>query len=262
MDKLTEFSQRSEALRYHIARHSVTLVTCSNGTPKDLGSGTCIQYNGHFGIATAAHVVRGVEPKDVAIVYKSSATELNSYFASILTNGGDDDDPLDVAFLQLSNEGVAELQQHKSFLPPTRVRAGVSTLTDDLFVVYGTPREFINDELLKSKQLEARPMAYVTVSPEVWPSKLVRSNDIALEYPERGNILTADGTPTTLPNAEGLSGGGVWVESARKEGIWSPEDALSVGIEVSWHPGERWVRGNQIQHVLSLFANLPNRHYR
>lgn len=257
MDKLTEFSQRSEALRYHIARHSVTLVTCANGIPKDLGSGTCIEYDGNFGIATAAHVVLGVEAKDVAVVYKPSATKLNTYITTILLNGGGEGDPLDVAFLQLSKEGVAELRQHKSFLPAARFRPGVSILTDDLFVVYGTPRDFIDDELLKHKHLKAHPMAYITVSLEELPSGLVQSNDLALEYPEQGNICTADGKSAVLPNAKGLSGGGVWVASARKGGIWSPEDAVLVGVEVSWYPRGRWVRGNQIQHVLSLVDSIP-----
>lgn len=133
MNDLSEFSQCSEALRYHIARYSVTLVTYPDGVPKELGSGTCIEHNGNFGIATAAHVIRDVKPEEIAIIYKPSATNLNSYVTSTLFNGGRDKDPLDVAFLRLSDDGLAELKTYKSFLPDSRLRQGVSIIRDDMF---------------------------------------------------------------------------------------------------------------------------------
>jgi len=258
MNTLSEFSQRSEALRHHIARYSITLVTCSDGVPNGLGSGTCVEYNGIFGIATAAHVVRDVKSEEISIIYKPSATNLNSYVTSTLFNGGRDKDPLDVAFLLLSDDGLNEINKYKTFLPCSRLRRGVSIVMNDLFVVYGTPSELLDPAALEKKELRAQPIAYVTISLDKLPGQLIESNDIALEYPKYGNIITEDGSPANLPKAEGLSGGGMWIASAHKEGIWSPEDAALVGVEISWHPRERWIRGNQIQHVLSLLPGPTN----
>ncbi|SFM77044.1 hypothetical protein [Rugamonas rubra] len=255
MDDLVEFTQRSEALRHHIARYSVTLVICSNGTPIEIGSGTCIERDGIFGIVTAAHVVKGVAYKDIAVIYSHIPSRLNSYITATFINGGDEDDPLDVAFLHVSNAGLTELRLHKSFLPAERFRHDISILANDMFIVYGTPRELLDDQALENNEVKAHPMAYLTVSLEKLPVNFLVANDIAIEYPKDGNIFTADGKLALLPAAEGLSGGGVWIASANKDGLWSPEDARLVGVEISWHPRERWVRGNQIQHVLPLIMN-------
>jgi hypothetical protein len=84
--------------------------------------------------------------------------------------------------------------------------------------------------------------------------------DTYVAWPE-GEVSpgSPDGWLKTLPTAPGMSGCGIWLVMHRDGSIWVPDKMRMVAIQHSWHEGERWLRGTQIQHWLRMVADdLPD----
>jgi hypothetical protein len=82
-----------------------------------------------------------------------------------------------------------------------------------------------------------------------------RSKDVCVRYDEQ-SILVNDGSSFEMGTPHGLSGGGLWALPLPRAGaIWSPEDAMLIGIERSWLEHSRIVFCTQMQHWLRLVAD-------
>ncbi|MEN6468215.1 MAG: hypothetical protein ABFD45_04595 [Smithella sp.] len=59
-----------------------------------------------------------------------------------------------------------------------------------------------------------------------------------------------------MPEPFGLSGGGLWALPITQQGeLWTPDNAMLIGIEKSWFSKSQMVRCTQMQHWLRCVAN-------
>lgn len=271
MTDLAEFQHAVEAAKVQLGRYSVTLVTVSeNGIPDDIGSGTCVDLDGRRGIFTAAHVVLKTPADRISIGLPISGG-FNSYIRSVHLEGGKWDDlglerdPIDVAFLELTDEGIQAISRSKEFLKNDRIEKGVS-YRERQFLVYGTPRALLEEAAIAQEKLILRPICYATVPSKERPGETTIDDHILLEFPTEENIWTANGEPLDVHIPEekklvsdpgGFSGGGIWTMRSEKSVVWSPESIALVGIQTGWLENRRLLVGNQIQHAIAAATNAP-----
>ncbi len=261
-ERLKQFMDDSERIRAHLRDFSVTIVTMTaEPKPAAIGSGTLVKIGERYGIFTAAHVVRDVPKERFCLVFAERQEGLNAFISSVRLEGGrtypdGTSDLLDVAFLELSAEGVETVGRHKQFLPESRIEVGTA-YRDARFVAYGTPRALLTG---REKQLEAKPLFYVTEATNVRVNGRTVADHIFLEYPETENIHLTDGSVFGLTPKEGrlvadpagISGGGIWTPRLEGGDYSQPETFVLVGVLTSFTPEVRHIVGNQIQHALKV----------
>ncbi|MCB4349914.1 hypothetical protein LA345_39690 (plasmid) [Burkholderia vietnamiensis] len=269
-ERLKQFMDDSERIRAHLRDFSVTIVTMTaEPKPAAIGSGTLVKIGERYGIFTAAHVVRDVPKERFCLVFAERQEGLNAFISSVRLDGGraypdGTSDLLDVAFLELSAEGVETVGRHKQFLPESRIEVGTA-YRDARFVGYGTPRTLVAGS---GTQLRAKPLFYVTEATSVRTNGRTIDDHIFLEYPRAGNIHLADGSAfglkpdesRLLDDPRGISGGGIWTPRLDGGDYSNPETFALVGILAGFIPGCRHIVGNQIQHALMVInkAVEPN----
>lgn len=258
-DRLDRFRLAIDALRQSLATHSVTLLVWTRPEgPPGRGSATCVELRGMRCLVTAAHVVRNQLPENIGIVFSPSPRPNNAFVQSVKYVGGGEDEPLDIAVLVLSDAGADEIAKYKTFVGEERLLPNISSESDRLFVVYGTP-EILSPMNEEQKQLQAVPLCYATISMSSMPVGLDPLNDIALEYPKATNISVTEVGAVEAPSPPGMSGGGIWLVAEPVEGqFWNPQESKLVGVQHGWYKKAEWVRGTQIQHGVALLNKVDD----
>lgn len=244
--------QGSLGLTKHIERFGVGLLELHGDHPAGIASGTCVQIDQTFLIATAAHVLAGTELDNLFVVpaggphgREDRVPFIRSGFA-----GGGTRDGVDVAYLQVQERDLLRLG--KQFLPHVRI-AQIGPPRGRALTVWGAPAGLIDVERFqRTKNLivrfEAVTSAHVTPEFEGADPAI----DIALDYRRSEPSLRADGERATLPAGPGFSGGGIWTPGFDESALWSPEAARLVGIQHAWNEVVGYMRGTQIRHWLRL----------
>lgn len=160
----------------------------------------------------------------------------------------------DVAFLELAPEHAGALE--KEFVDAARLQVGISGLPDDNVLVYGYPSEKVDRALFDEKKLRVQPVGFLTPTMPLdsiknFAGTLRPEYDLVFEYPKKGNYLVTGEAVPKMPEAPGISGGGVWATCVREDGVWAPDKCRLIAIERSWVKFE-WARCTQIQHWLDL----------
>lgn len=232
--------------------------TCSLLMPKDaprrVGSGTVVLIGDFAVIATAAHVMRGWAPEDIALCgWYDDDTRIPVPRQPATTDG-----VLDVGALVLSREALGGSRIEG--LPLSRIETCISHLDDDPVVLCGTPSSGLRrDQEPTFLSLEYKPLACMTMPIQEWPQHIEdrsadAAKDIFLRYSNE-HLFDESGrkTPSTAPF--GMSGGGIWrIRLDPGEDIWSPNTATLIGIQSSTKGKTDWpwLRGTQIQWWLRL----------
>jgi hypothetical protein len=247
------------ALAKHLGRSSVCLIGSDKSGPHEAASGTCICLGGRFFIATAAHFLKAYPDSDVFVVSSSTPSRNRTPFLHRGSVGGESDDRVDVAFLELDAADAKALG--KQFIDSSRLHLGFSSASTDSLVVHGFPTESMDRTRFAENILGVEPLGYVTRAIDVSAVqhskvKLDPHYDVCLEYPRGGNVII--GHPDrALPKAPGISGGGVWVIDMQSPTIWSPDGARLIAIEHEWREYE-YLRGTLIRHWVELVGSeLP-----
>ncbi|HPH64525.1 MAG TPA: hypothetical protein PLF40_02230 [Kofleriaceae bacterium] len=245
----TIFGHVNNVVLAYLQRISVALVGMENGRPHAIGSGTCIEIGGRFFVATAEHVISPYSNENLLIV---SRLERQDWTPRILGRG--EDSTLDVGWLELDADVVGEMDRY--FIPISKLRSFCHHVGQDIAVVHGFPRQFVDVDDAKML-LAVQPLCYgsTTLDTADMP-ELIVSRDIYLPFPNE-DITKSDGSPAPPVAAPGMSGGGIWSVNVNADGVWSTESCRLIGIEHSWLRF-KWVKGTQIQHWLQLLVrDLP-----
>lgn len=261
--------KRVPLINAELSKHAVAVVPVRDNAmavdPRtgvaEQGSGTCIRIAGRFFISTAAHVLDN-DPKMHALLTPRRTDRLRKIVGGGKRGGGRHDE-LDVAWLELSGAAAKTLDRH--FLPLERMRARCDGRGEHL-AFYGAPA----DDQKKSVAEDGLPV--VTAIGSFWATKpLTERADLGyepeldrriyLDWPTQ--IIGHDGEPYPLPEAWGMSGGGIWALNLRDDApeTWRPEYAQLVGIETGWLRHDvprRHLRGYQMHSWLRMLAeDLP-----
>lgn len=246
------FIKSGETLVRHFDNITVAIMVMENGEPQELASGTCIKIGESYLIATAAHVLDSIDIAKLCLIPKGGCGP--GATVGIIAKGAEGgklSDPVDVAWLEISPKDVTRMR--KTFIGIERLSPGVAHLEDDYILVSGYPRILSKPDVTKSIMTVQPIGCYTyTLPPGKWPSCAAgESFDVFLDYPQEVTIPMS-GEILKVPDAPGLSGGGIWAANIRREGLWSPEFSHLIAIDISWHPDERWVRGTQVGHWIDL----------
>jgi hypothetical protein len=103
---------------------------------------------------------------------------------------------------------------------------------------------------------KSRPIGYAGTS--TWTTaRQVQArpeHDLFITYPKEVQGDLPAMWQRRVPDAPGLSGGGIW-RPAWASPDWSPASARLVGIQRSWSPDARWLRGTLILDWLHMLRD-------
>jgi len=240
----------------HALRSSIALVFFHTDGSVFIGSGTCIRIGNQYFIATAAHNFLRIESDDQIVIVKPDKWSREHVpFIRRNSTSGDDDDNVDVGWIELSFDVQAEL--NRDFVPLERLRPSANPIPGTFYLVLGSPAQFVSKELLESGKLAIEPMTLLTYSPEQATSGVSVDPRIDMLLDYSGEARRYDSTRRiVLPEPHGMSGGSIWEITPPNPGqIWSPDGASIVGIEKSWIRGKCQLKGTQVRHWLNLISN-------
>lgn len=235
----------TEALTRYLDTRAVSIVGSVDGRPNEIGSGTCIQLGGHYFIATAAHVIESY-PSERLFLVAQNASQVGT--VPILGRGKRND--VDVAWLEISPTDAHDVP--RDFATLEQLQPHCADVGEDLAILYGSPRDRV--QVLSEHELEIAPVGFVTGAPNApaLPNDVDESAHLFLAYPREART-DVHGNAVEAVEAQGFSGGGVWLSHVNDRGVWSPESARLVAIQTSWMPW-RWLRCTQIQLWLGMVA--------
>ncbi|MGB5848968.1 MAG: hypothetical protein WBH40_10805 [Ignavibacteriaceae bacterium] len=242
--------QSTLSLTKYLDNISIAIIgTDKNQQPAEIGSGTCIKIGDTYLIATAAHCIRGYKMDDLFLIHSKSPKPKDISINKIGFRGGGDCDLLDIAWLELTEETARTIE--KEFIDLKDIVIDIYHIHDDLTFVSGFPGALI-DHVKENKLLSVTPIGYLTITIDP-PSigQTINKYDIFFDYPKDGNLVF-DNRAKELPDPKGISGGGFWSLNINTEGIWSNQKIKLFGIDRSWSPTKRWIKGIQIQHWLKM----------
>ena len=220
------------------------------------GSGTCIRIADRFFIATAAHVIDEF-PKTRYMILSPTRTDQVRRIVGGDRRGGGDYDSLDVGWLELSSGAAASLR--RSFLPVERIHARCDGAGENL-AFYGAAEQ----DQQTSTAADGLPV--ITANGYFWATRALvdradlgyepdMENRLYLDWPKE--IVGHDGGPYPLPDAPGMSGGGIWALNLNRLAgdAWRPQHAQLIGIETGWIRRDvprRHLRGYQMHTWLQM----------
>lgn len=245
------------AMRHYLDIRLVPIFTRYREKAFSIGSGTCLKIKDRYFIITAGHVISDYSKKDISILLAGWGKS-PLHVTNFLNIGYIDDEAsgLDIGYLEISKEEAEKLQ--KEFIEPNVFRTNINHLTNDTVLSCGYP-----DEIIKREQTEdfnrytvrASHFQTMTLPADKWPENFNNGIHILLKYPKM--VEDVDGNSVKIPDAPGISGGGIWAMNAKFDGIWSTGITNLIGIHTRWNSKERFLVGVQIQH----WINLINRNY-
>jgi hypothetical protein len=247
--------QYTGAMKEHLYRRSVVLLL---GDPRDstspgTGSGTCVQIGGRYLIGTAAHNLDDVnEAIQVGVAALGEIGKCSRQTPRVVgwgRRGGGDFDRLDLAWLELEPRAMPHWipEWNRTFVTLDRISLIQPSLGRAAYLL-GQPHDYRRDKAIAGvPTVGLHPLPYMAavLSPQS-PEEAAR--DVLMYYPSE--MSSAEGRKSA-PDPHGLSGCGLWMVNAEEGGVWTPDRAQLVGIQISARPQE-WLRGNLMREWLRL----------
>jgi hypothetical protein len=231
---------------------------CERGL--DRGTGTCIAVGGRYFVATAAHHFVDVPEKPYLVgVTPLSASPTREIFRATSHGyrGGGKGDPMDVAWLEVTERTAADLG--REFLSLDGIETGGEDREGEPIFSYGFPFWMETTETAEGRAFGLAAQCYSTVLLDA--RRIVAecapdpTFDLFARYTAGPNDEIHEGRMANMPDARGLSGGGFWRFNIGKPTLWTPRDVKLVGIEHQYCPAGGWFRATKVHHWLRLVAD-------
>lgn len=244
------------AMRFHLDNRLVPVIIRYKEKAVRIGSGTCLKIKDRYFIITAGHVISENEEKYKSILL-AGAGRPPQHVTNFKNIGYvvDEANGIDIGYIELS-KGESE-KLGKIFIEPNVFKSNINHLKEDATLVCGYPGEVIKRKQTADKNIytvRAIHFQTITMPPNKWPKRFSIENHILLEYPKM--VEDRNGNSVKIPDAPGISGGGIWALNAKIKGIWSPEVTNLIGIQSLWNPKKRFLVGIQIQHWTNLINSI------
>lgn len=240
------------AMRHYLDNRLVPIITTENEMFKRMGSGTCIRIKDKYFIFSAGHVIKNHKNNNESLLLGSWDLNSPNVTDFIKTDYIDDDENIiDIGYIEISKDNAKTLG--KIFVDFEVIKTNVCELKNDEVLVSGYPDEIRSvEEKGKFNVHTVRASHYRgrTIPTIEFPLHLSLEKHIVIKYPEFAEDSL--GKKIKLPDAPGISGGSIWAMNAKTKGIWSPDNTNFIGIQISWHPKNRYLVGMQIQFLINL----------
>jgi hypothetical protein len=237
--------------------------TMQNNKGIQCGSGVLLQVGEKHFIVTAAHTFDILTKADLGVgitngVINDKLIELNNITVrtSQTTDPIDrEDDPFDIAVLELPGDVGVEVSRGKRFLHLNELDPFDRQDPRSWYMVFGYPTAW-NPSDDEGKRVHSTACSLNTFLYCGERGKLPREcpvTEILMDFKKEHCIPDKEGDPDP-PNPNGMSGCGIWrlahagIETTR----WKPGDARLVGIEHTWNKDFHVLRGTRISCALQL----------
>lgn len=250
--------------------HSAALRLIDTTDESEGGSGVAVKIGERFFVATAEHIMKPNHRYEIAP--RPAEGRIREFAA----RGCDPE--ADVAFLEV-RAGDARGMENR-FWPDTRLLESVDQHEEWPVVMVGYPGQFLKPiaerwsgtQVERTVRCDAFTYMTATLRDADWPAGPfergpVAERDIFLHYDPEHQLHplrpdTVGSPPPSIrsapPPLKGVSGCGIWLPAHVTSPIWQPQ-AFLVGIQVSYFPTQKWIRGTFIRHWLNLIArNYPD----
>ncbi len=105
-------SQHTLAMLEHVGKRVVAIfLHATNEEPLGIGSGICLEIAGRFFIATAAHNILDVAPEQIRVIGSATRTDLTPRLLGSGLRGGRDEDPQDIAWLEVPAKAAKPMER-------------------------------------------------------------------------------------------------------------------------------------------------------
>lgn len=218
------------------------------------GTGTLVRVGSHALLATASHVVIGRRAEAITLMHQSTALPREGLVRAIHCHSVDEDDPIDVAVLELDPATLSFSEW--GFVDLDDVELTGPYVAGDLLAVHGYPSQFRRPNA-RTKVLMVDPFMYLApvVKSKEWPRINPPANpriELMMRYLHHQPV--PGHRHRQSPDLRGVSGGGIWaVKNTRA--LWAPSMAKLVAIQRSWID-KRLIVGVQVRHWLELVARV------
>ncbi len=234
-------------LASYAAGRSAALLLFPRPHQVDVGSSTCIRIDGRFFLATAGHNIEDLA-HDAQIKVLAAGSERPLPFVGRNSRRFEGSATVDVAWIELHPE--AARRSRLEFLALSQIARGRAPKRDAACFVQGFPSAMVTVRDDATVDVDPSPMGFLTrpIAASARGARHQPGIDFAVEYAAHDG-----GAARALPNAPGLSGGGMWRVTL------GPERARLVAITRTWFSGRRELCGTAIEHWLRLVhADFPD----
>jgi hypothetical protein len=241
----------SLTLHEYVSNRSVALLLRSRPGQLEIASGTSVKIGDHLLVATAAHNVDGLKPRDLEVIPAGRRTAKDPRVLGIGLHRLWSQDYIDVAWLELESAGKSSemwfvrLEEIEPLNPEDEVHP---------VLLQGYPCASVEVPAQYQDRPVVESVGLMTLSVQPAHRRTVHHAgiDIALEFPPHDGSLN----DANLPPPAGISGGGLWlVPRFANHAVWSPELAKLVGIGRAWWREPREFVGTRIEEWLELVAH-------
>ena len=238
-------------LHEYLSNRSAALLLRGDPDRLEIGSAVAIQIGRYSLLATAAHNVKGLNPRQIEVI---SAGRLNASRLPVSRIGIhqlSEIEKVDVAWMELDisacdKPGISLVRLDQIGVLP-------STCEPQACFVQGYPAEVVVKPSSSAECPLVESDGFLTLS---IPSNRRRTPhrphvDIAVEYPPHDGSLDSAG----VPGPPGISGGGFWL-FPRFENclIWAPDGARLLGIARGWWRNEKEFLATRMERWLEMVA--------
>ena len=245
-----------------LQKFAVTLLDLES-KDKNVGSGTLVSLGNRLLIATAAHVIPS-NPTGRLWLIRRQGRYAKDGFPGFLKWRRHPDPRKDVGYLEVNRQTVTEYLDNDDFCTIDNIANFGAGRKNRGTIVVGTPAAKVQPQTVGETAIlkfEVMPYWTTPLMPKQWPrvgkhdTPPDYSIDVFLEYPETESRDVHTNRPSKVPNAVGMSGGGIWDQGFGLRKIWDPRDCKLYAIQSGWEERKRYLRGVQIGHWIELVAS-------
>lgn len=232
-------NEELSALEEFMMLTSLPILQSVDRNAHPLATGVLIEHERRAFLATADHVLEGLEPEDLLMPLKRDGGQI-SQLGSLSLARPDKAGP-DIAIIELKcDDVVKQLRDGWRFLNLNMI-GDASRDADHVMAGYPSELAVVDD-----KAVYGTPFAVFTEMLQECPRGAENPNpdwDLFFALDRVGHRSTGEVLET--PKLQGASGGPIWEVSSGGGGLWAPERVLKlVGIQMSAKPGH-WFRATK-----------------
>lgn len=221
------------------------------GNPVLEGSGVLLRIADASFLISAAHVLLAAQEARILIAPMSSPSRLVqlSPFTCQISNDRDD---IDVGYVRLRDEVVAELEKYEKRFARLSDLELVDSGSEGLYSVTGYPK-VVNTPDYVAKACAPTPFHYGTYLYRGEVSRFVPGISIAVDWTST-EVRMPSGHMGRMPEVGGISGCGMWLLQRFRNPDRTPGTIRLAGIEHTVST-RRWIKGTLIGHVVKMLAD-------
>jgi hypothetical protein len=236
----------------YIHERTVVIAAYQGTTVRDHGTGLPFEMSGDLICATAGHVIAPYSVDSLQIIASPEASNVKNQPLLKKTLGNIRSSENDVGYIKLQSDFRARFP-NKRYMTVDDLEVQPENLSSDVAIVCGAPEADHNEQRPNVHRFGTLTYFGRFTGGLDWTPPF---GEVPLiEVPFKRQVedgcrnITID-----VPEACGMSGGGVWRAHFNRPGIWHTASMCVVGVNTEFHRGREIVLATRAFKLLSLLA--------